>query len=80
MVAPHSGQSSQLLVGVNDANAQFLPKLAGAVGLAHNAQELQRVLTHPNSGQSSQLVFNADDRSARSHRTVKDEANSSLKC
>jgi hypothetical protein len=30
IIAPHSGQSSHL-VDANDGNAQFLPKLAGAV-------------------------------------------------
>ena len=30
-LAPHTGQSSLLFIDANDGNAQFLPKLAGAV-------------------------------------------------
>ena len=39
-----------------DRNAQFLPNLAGAVSLAHKAQELQK---SPEAADSGHLVFKA---------------------
>jgi hypothetical protein len=42
-LAPHTGQSSQLLLDANDGNAKSLPNLEGAV-IADKAQELGKIL------------------------------------
>jgi hypothetical protein len=70
---PHSGQSSRLVLDANDGNAQFLPKLAGAVVWTYKAQELQKSREVAHRGQSSQLPFDAND-SAEVNRP-KDQAN-----
>jgi hypothetical protein len=41
---PHSGQSSQLVFDANDGNAQFLPKLAGAVVWHTRHKSFKRVV------------------------------------
>ena len=45
-MAPHTGQSSQLFADANDGNAQFLPKLAGAVVWKVRRKSF-KVLTQP---------------------------------
>jgi hypothetical protein len=60
-LAPHTGQSSQLFLDANDGNAQFLPRLAGAVVWTYKAQELQKSREVAHRGQSSQLPFDAND-------------------
>jgi hypothetical protein len=59
-MAPHSGQSSQLVYEDTDGNAQFLLKVARSAivrqPIPHSAQS-GNPLAIAQSGQSSQLVF-----------------------
>jgi hypothetical protein len=58
MIAPHTGQSSQVFPDADDGNAQFRPNLAGAV-VWHTWHRASKSLDAAQSGQSSQLAFTA---------------------
>lgn len=56
-IGAHSGQSSQLPVDANDGNAQFLPKLAGAVAWHTRHKSFKRVLMRPAAGDAGRWLL-----------------------
>ncbi len=68
MIAPHSGQSSQLSPETTDRNAQFLSTAARNALVRqgiHVSHSGGNPIPIPHSGQSSQLPFDSNARNAR---------------
>ena len=76
IVAPHSGQSSQLLFEATDGNAQLLSTVARSALIRQGYLRFAQAgdpLGIAHSGQSSQLVFDTNERNAVSPNVVRSE-------